>query len=578
MKKYIIPFLFLIMTFIMLPKQAFYKKGDINVKIELTDSSLAYFYLGETKEACLKDYVYYFSGNGFNQNIKNSAIHKSIIHIYSGKGYIKSIKLDDKKIEIPDNLKVYEFNWKKLHKFYEFNLLTLFLYLGLCMGLVFCFFKKGIELSENNFVSFIFGSYILSIAINQTYSNKILAILLSLAFLKVIFEPKRLEFGKVEILSGALLCLAFLSERFSYGNYEQMYASFQNSFLLILVLKIFKLDIFNKNDLKSYFKYSSILVMVVNIVAPTPLGGIYIFTFGIFAILLFLNSFREILKYKNLENKDLVLNILQIFLGMYGLIYSQRRTMLLVLLVYVIYLSVSYLIKNNKKGINVLILFCFILMAGFKLVDFKNENKFINRVKSIFTIKGNESNYQRVLMWRRGGYIFLENPSFGIGIDSFYEESIKEKYNEIKHKDEKFIKIFNHVHNEYIHQLISRGIFGALIFFGLWIYILKNIKKSEDKEFDIMMLILYGVYGIFDSYSIRIDSVFLYIFIGVTFANNIIINEVRNKLTEKIGYISIVGVFLTALYFNKRFRYYFLIFLVLYLIYYLYKKRKREKI
>ncbi|MGL5902892.1 MAG: hypothetical protein ACRCZO_09420, partial [Cetobacterium sp.] len=66
MKKYIIPFLFLIMTFVMLPKQAYYQRGDINVKIELTNPSSAYIYLGETRETSLKNYIYYFSGEGLN--------------------------------------------------------------------------------------------------------------------------------------------------------------------------------------------------------------------------------------------------------------------------------------------------------------------------------------------------------------------------------------------------------------------------------------------------------------------------------------------------------------------------------
>ncbi|MGL5902374.1 MAG: O-antigen ligase family protein, partial [Cetobacterium sp.] len=206
------------------------------------------------------------------------------------------------------------------------------------------------------------------------------------------------------------------------------------------------------------------------------------------------------------------------------------------------------------------------------------ESKVIKKVQSIFTIKGNQSNYQRVLMWRRGGYIFLENPLLGIGVDSFYSEAGKDKYLDIKHKDEKFNKNFNHIHNEYIHQLISRGIFGAMLFFGLWYYILKSFRKSKDKEFDITLLIIYSVYGIFDSYSVRIDSIFIYIFIGITFINTLKEETEKNRVIEKLAYFSTIAIFLVGLYFNKRFRYYFLISLVLYLIHYLYKKRKRVKL
>ena len=180
-------------------------------------------------------------------------------------------------------------------------------------------------------------------------------------------------------------------------------------------------------------------------------------------------------------------------------------------------------------------------------------------------------------MWRRGYYIGKENILLGIGVDSFQKEAIKEKYNKIKDNREKFLPEFIHVHNEYIHQVITRGIPGAILFYGLWMYILSRLRKSKDKDFDVMLLIIYGVYGIFDPYSIRAESIVFYTFIGISFVNCLPVVEKENKILQKLGYISTVIIFLIALYFNKRFRYYFLILLVIYIVYYFYNKRKREK-
>ena len=106
---------------------------------------------------------------------------------------------------------------------------------------------------------------------------------------------------------------------------------------------------------------------------------------------------------------------------------------------------------------------------------------------------------------------------------------------------------------------------------------LNRLRKSKDKDFDIILLIVYGVYGIFDPYSIRAEAIVFYSFIGISFINCLPINETKNKFLENIGFISAIIIFLMGLYFNKRFRYYFLIFLIIYLGYYFYNKRKREK-
>ena len=285
---------------------------------------------------------------------------------------------------------------------------------------------------------------------------------------------------------------------------------------------------------------------------------------------------EEIL-FKFKDKYNLILNIIGLFLGFYGLILSGRRTMIVAVGLYYLYLFIKVLKSNRKKAI-ILLITGVISISGVMSIAFKNEKYRVKElVLSITNIKTDQSNIQRLLMWRRGYYVAKENPMLGIGVDGFYKEIIKEKYNSIKKEGERFEEVFIHVHNEYIHPVISRGVPGAILFYGLWIYILNRLRKSKDKDFDIMLLIIYGIYGIFDPYSIRAEAIIFYSFIGISFVNCLPVDETKNRCLEKLGFVSLMAIFLIALYFNKRFRYYFLILLVVYLGYCFYNKRKREK-
>lgn len=581
-KKSILPFLFLLMTFVMIPKEAYYKKGNINVIATTTEGTWnGYLYLVYPLGYRMEDPLRNINGeNILSKNIKNTILDKYAFYIESPVGEINELKFSSgkKSIVIPKGVgqKYFEIPWRDIKEIYAVNIINIFLYFGVALLLVCYFFKKGLEINLRNIGIFSLALVFLSISLNLKWQSKVNGIFLSLTVLKMCLDRKKIRFGYLEIIGVILLLLSLLSEHLNFFNYEKTYIYFQNTILMIIAMKIWNFDYEDKKNLKNYFKISLIVLSLINLISPLVFGGIYTFTFGVLMAILVADSIDGLIFYDGNRYK-LGIDVLSLLLGLYGMIVSSRRTMIVALGVYCIYLFIK-LLKNNRKKAVILVCLGVAFLSVVVGIGFRNEKYRIKElVVSITNTQTDESSIQRLLMWRRGYYIGKENPILGIGVDSFYNEAIREKYSDIKDNREQFQPVFIHVHNEYIHQIISRGIPGAILFYGLWIYMLNRLRKSKDKDFDIMLLIIYGIYGIFDPYSIRAEGIIFYSFIGISFVNCLPMDEIKNKSLEKLGSISMIALFLIALYFNKRFRYYFLIFLIMYLGHYFYNKRKREK-
>lgn len=579
-KKYILPFLFLVMTFVMIPKEAYYKKGTIDVVATTTEGKWeGYLYLVYPKGYRMEEPYINISGEKIlKKNLKNTRLDKYIFYINSPVGEFSELKFVSKKksITIPKEVgqKYFEINWSDIRKIYTINFVNVILYFMTVSFLVYYYFKKGIEISLKTVGVFSLGLILMSIALNLKWLSKVNGIFLSLTLLKIYIDRKKIKFGYLEIVGFALLTLSLLSEYFNFFNYEKTYIYFQNTILILIAMKIWKFDYDDKKILKKYFKISLILLSLINLISPFIFGGGYSFTFGALMAILIADCVEKVL-FKHKESHNLIVNLFSLLVAFYGLMISGRRTMIVAIGLYCLYLSIKLLKKTSRNTYGILIVAVIVISIIMGKVLKNEKNKIKDLIVSITNVKTDQSNIQRLLMWRRGYYIGKENPILGIGMDSFYKETIKEKYNSIRDEREQFEPIYIHVHNEYIHQIISRGFPGAILFYGIWCYILSRLRKSKDKDFDIMLLIIYGVYGIFDPYSIRAESIVFYTFIGISFVNCLPMKKKESKALEKLGLILTVAIFLIGLYFNKRFRYYFLIILFIYIGYYFYNRRKR---
>jgi hypothetical protein len=102
-----------------------------------------------------------------------------------------------------------------------------------------------------------------------------------------------------------------------------------------------------------------------------------------------------------------------------------------------------------------------------------------SRLLSIFDLY-NESNYNRIELWKAGLKIFRDRPVFGVG-----DIDLGKLYKKYKNYYDKEIQ--GHMHNNFIHILVILGSFGFIVFIYLIVRILlidiKIYKKLKDREF-----------------------------------------------------------------------------------------------
>ena len=107
---------------------------------------------------------------------------------------------------------------------------------------------------------------------------------------------------------------------------------------------------------------------------------------------------------------------------------------------------------------------------------------------------GNSSISIRYNFIKHGFLAFLENPTFGSGRKGFRQEMVEQGY------DEKYLKNLTHTHNQFISDLVMRGLFGFLstIFFMLiLILIFFALRKNGEKQFSSYGIILITCYTMF---------------------------------------------------------------------------------
>ena len=102
-----------------------------------------------------------------------------------------------------------------------------------------------------------------------------------------------------------------------------------------------------------------------------------------------------------------------------------------------------------------------------------------SRLLSIFNFY-NPSNRVRFELWDAGLKMFKDHPIFGVG-----DIDLGQLYAKYKHNYDKEIQ--GHMHNNFVHELVTLGLFGFIAFCFLIVKIiiidLKIFKETKDKPF-----------------------------------------------------------------------------------------------
>jgi hypothetical protein len=107
------------------------------------------------------------------------------------------------------------------------------------------------------------------------------------------------------------------------------------------------------------------------------------------------------------------------------------------------------------------------------------------------------SNYSRMCFWRAGFKMVKDHPIFGVG-----DIDLQNLYRQYKRPFDKEIQ--GHMHNNYIHLLVTLGIFGFLITMSLLFMIGKKmvVVYGQIKSDDLYRSYILGFAGVFTSFLI----------------------------------------------------------------------------
>ncbi|MEK6553384.1 MAG: O-antigen ligase family protein, partial [Bacteroidota bacterium] len=119
-----------------------------------------------------------------------------------------------------------------------------------------------------------------------------------------------------------------------------------------------------------------------------------------------------------------------------------------------------------------------------KSIAYVNGSLFVSQVKRSRLLSAVDlyipSNFSRLALWSAGWLIFKDHPVFGVG-----DIDLAELYKQYKRNSDKEIQ--GHLHNNYIHLLVTLGIFGftAVMFLLLRIFIIhiKNYSALKGQQF-----------------------------------------------------------------------------------------------
>jgi len=148
-------------------------------------------------------------------------------------------------------------------------------------------------------------------------------------------------------------------------------------------------------------------------------------------------------------------------------------------------------------------------IENLKVLDQSIENDEFHGTSSI-TIRYNFIKY--------GFLAFIENPFFGSGRNGFRQKMVEQGY------DEKYLIPLSHSHNQFISDLVMRGLFGflsTLFFMSVLILIFFALRKHGEKEFSsygIILILSYLMFFLTDSPFIgSMHSTLFFVFCNILF-------------------------------------------------------------
>lgn len=303
----------------------------------------------------------------------------------------------------------------------------------------------------------------------------------------------------------SFIILIFPYESIDFQNSILKYFAFSRFILMLFGLIIF----FNKQNSNKEFFYNiyklyiiyliviSIDVLIEQFYGSNILGYSTDYTGRIASftndelIIGFIFSFLFIFSlaslYKKTDYKYFFI-ILILFLIISFLIGERSNFLKLFLLIIIFYfINLIYFEKLKLKNFLWIIpIFIILLASSYELAkDTSQGKKLFKRVKSLEIVEMKKYFYasRHASQYFTAYNIFLNYPIFGIGINNYYQESSKSRY-ENNNFERTSSRATNHPHQIYLEIISEVGLFGSVYFFFVIFYPIyisaKNLIKSNN--------------------------------------------------------------------------------------------------
>ena len=365
--------------------------------------------------------------------------------------------------------------------------------------------KKFLEIININLISeYVAYIYIAITFLNPKLNMKLGYVLVILGIIKIIFYKEKININKrvygMFILIFIIGCITNIISSKSDGlgyfvkeNSKFIYSAF-------LFLFITKKEQLKKVDYSIVLGILFLCIGILYIKSDWFINGSIgrrraVLVIGI--VYLLINYFESII-----DKKYINIYIIPLILSIYTIIFlNSRMAILSIVLSIILYIPFMIMYRKNYGMKKILL----VLIIGGMIIFKFTPSSYVNHLKTSFKTSNNISNEDRIIMWKAGVEIFLENKLFGIGNDSEDAIVLVQKYvdknvkSEILRKEFLSYPRFGKLHNMYIDFFVQNGIFGILYFILLFFIIPKEVYTSKKDKMIITLffsLISFYIYGI----------------------------------------------------------------------------------
>lgn len=206
-----------------------------------------------------------------------------------------------------------------------------------------------------------------------------------------------------------------------------------------------------------------------------------------------------------------------VFLAIVATLFMSTRTfyvgLIFLLITYGVFFFIRYYRKNEKRKLaRLLIISSVVIASSFLVFTFTLKYlypstaegtfsvDFISRLKTITQYGGKLQGYgQRTGSWERSFELFKENPLLGVGTGNWKIEVLKYE----TPLTGAYIYMYKN-HNDFIETFADTGIFGGLLFLGIFLLIFANFiraffraRKGEEESYKWLFLPAFGLFCYF---------------------------------------------------------------------------------